>query len=85
MTLLEEGGCNLGAVQQYNSDNDTICVQVLTSLKTRAKDHRENTYQIYPDEGTVDDFQQKNLLDVRPSVIVAKNVKCKDLVLALLN
>ena len=83
--LLEEGGWNLGSVQQYNPVNDSICVQLLTSLKTRAKDNRGKTYWIYPDEDTVDDFQQKNLLHVRPSVIVAKNIKRKDLVLALLN
>ena len=83
--LLEEGGWNLGSVQQYNPVNDSVCVQLLTSLKTRAKDNRGKTYWIYPDEDTVDDFQQKNLLHVRPSVIVAKNIKRKDLVLALLN
>ena len=83
--LLEEGGWNLGSVQQYNPVNDSICVQLLTSLKTRAKDNGGKTYWIYPDEDTVDDFQQKNLLHVRPSVIVAKHIKRKDLVLALLN
>ena len=34
----------------------------------------------------VDEFQRKNVLDIRPSVTVAKNIKRKkDLVLALLN
>ena len=83
--FLEEGGWNLGSVQQYNPDHDSIRVQSLTSLKTRAKDDRGKTYWIYPDEDTVDDYQQKHILDIRPSVIVAKNIKRKDLVLALLN
>ena len=50
MILLEEGGWNLDSVQHYNLDNDNICVQLLISLKTRAKDDREKTYWIYPDE-----------------------------------
>ena len=60
-------------------------MQLLTPQKTRAKDDRGKTYWIYPDEDTVDDYQQKHILDIRPSVIVAKNIKRKDLVLALLN
>ena len=83
--LLEEGGRNLSSVQQYNPVNDSICLQLLTSLKTKAKENRGKTYWIYPDEDTVDDVQQKNLLHVRPPVIVAKNIKRKGLVLALLN
>ena len=57
-------------------------MQLLTSLKTRAKDDRVKTYWIYLDEDNFADFQQKNL---RPSVIITKNIKRKDLVVALLN
>ena len=39
----------------------------------------------YPDVEVVDEFQRKNVLDIRPSVTVVKNIKRKDLVLALLN
>ena len=43
------------------------------------------TYWIYPDEEEVNFFEWKNVLETRPSVVVAKNIKRKDLVLALLN
>ena len=35
---LQEDGWNLGSVQSYNQQQDSICVQALTTLKTRAKD-----------------------------------------------
>ena len=43
------------------------------------------TYWIYLDEEAVNFFERKNVLETRPSVVVAKNIKRKDLVLALLN
>jgi len=42
-------------------------------------------YWIYPNEEVADDFQIKHVLEIRHSVVVAKNVKRKDLVLPLLN
>merc|ERR1712015_338122 len=44
---LEEDGWKLGSVQSYNEKNDTILVQSLESLKTRAKDDKGKTYWIY--------------------------------------
>ena len=41
---LEEDGWNLGSVQSYNQEQDTICVQALTTLKTCAKDDVGKTY-----------------------------------------
>ena len=77
---LEEDGWNFGSVQSYNQEQDTICVQALTTLKTRAKDDVGKTYRIYPTEEEVDHFEMKHVLEIRPSVTLAKNIKRKDLV-----
>ena len=82
---LGEAGWSLGCTQSYDEDRDVIYVQSLAPLKTRAKDDMGKTYWIYPDEEEVNFFERKNVLETRPSVVVAKNIKRKDLVLALLN
>ena len=82
---MEEDGWNLNSVQSYNQEQDTICVQALTTLKTPAKDDVGKTYWIYPTEEEVDQFEKKHVLEIRPSVTLAKNIKRKDLVFALLN
>ena len=51
ITLEEDG---VGSVQQYNSDEDKVLVQSLTSLKTRAKDDKGKTYWSYPDQEIID-------------------------------
>ena len=56
-----------------------------SSLKTKAKDDKVKTYWIYPNDEDSDDFERKHILEIRPSVVLAKNVKRKDLVFALLN
>ena len=38
VAILQEDGWNLGSVQSYNQQQDSIYVQALTTLKTRAKD-----------------------------------------------
>ena len=81
---LGEAGRSLGCTQSYDEDGDVVCVQSLASLKTRAKNDMGKIYWIYPDE-EVNFFKRKNVLETRPSVVVAKNIKRKDLVLALLN
>ena len=60
-------------------------MQALTTLKTRAKDDQGKTYWIYPNDEVLDDFERKHILEIRPLVTLAKNVKRKDLVFALLN
>ena len=82
--MLQEEGWGLGSVQSFDPDCD-ICVQSSMALKTRAKDDKGKTYWVYPDVEVVDEFQRKDVLDIRPSVTVAKNIRRKDLVLALLN
>ena len=37
VVTLQEDGWNLGSVQSYNQQQDSICVQALTTLKTRAR------------------------------------------------
>ena len=60
---LEEGGWELGSVQSYDSDQDSIQVQLLQTLKTRAKDDKGKTYWVYPDEENVNQFQQKQTIN----------------------
>ena len=40
---------------------------------------------IYPKEEVTDDFERKHVLEIRPSVTLAKSITRKDLVFALLN
>ena len=82
---LQEDNWSLASVQSYNQQHDSISVQALCTLKTRAKDDQGKTYWINPGEKVTDDFERKHVLEIRPSVILAKNVKRKDLVFALLN
>ena len=82
---LQEDGWNLGSVQSYNQEQGSISVQALSTLKTRAKDDQGKTYWIDPNDDVADDFERKHILEIRPSVTLAKNVKRKDLVFALLN
>ena len=84
MTLQEDGWI-LGSLQFYNQQQDSICVQAHATLKTRAKDDQGKTYWIYPNDEVLDDFERRHILEIRPLVTLAKNVKRKDLVFALLN
>ena len=54
------------------------------ALKTQAKDDSGKTYWVYSDKGT-DSYKQTNILDMQPSVSLAKNIKRKDPVFSLLN
>ena len=72
-------------MQSYNQQQDSICVQALTTLKTRANDDQGKTYWIYPNDKVLDYFERKHILEIRPSITLPKNVKRKDLVFALLN
>ena len=82
---LQEDRWTLGSMQSYNQQHNHISVQALSTLKTKAKDDKGKTYWIYPNEEVTDDFERKHVLEIRPSVVLAKNVKRKDLVFALLN
>ena len=60
-------------------------MQALATLKTRAKDDQGKIYWINPNDEVLGDFERKHILEIRPSVTLAKNIKRKDLVFALLN
>ena len=85
VVTLQEDGWNLGSVQSYNQQQDSICVQALTTLKTRAKDDQGKTYWVYPIEEQLENYEKKHTLEIRPSVSLAKNIKRKDPVFQLLN
>ena len=85
VVTLQEDGWSIGSVQSYNTEQDTILVQSLTSLNTRAKDDQGKTYWIYPTEEKLDQYGRKNVLDTRPSISLAKNVKRRDPVFVLYN
>ena len=54
-------------------------------MQSRAKVDQGRTYWIYfTDEGS-DFYKRKHVLDLRPSVTLAKNIKRKDPVFAVLN
>ena len=72
-------------MQSYNQEENSILVQALSTLKTKAKDDKGKTYWIYPNEEVADDFKRKHVLEIRPSITLVKNVKRIELVFALLN
>ena len=82
---LQEDRWTLGSMQSYNQQHNHISVQALSTLKTKANDDKGTTYWIYPNEEVTDDLERKHVLGIRPSVVLTKNVKRKDLVFALLN
>ena len=81
---LNEQGWNLGSVQGYSQTTNEIQVQHLAKLKTGAKDHSWKTYGVYSDEDN-NNYKETNVLDMQPSVSLAKNIKRKDPVFLLLN
>ena len=53
-------------------------MQSLEPLKTRAKGGQGRTYWIYSTDKGSDFYKRKHILDLRPSVTLAKNIKRKD-------
>ena len=54
------------------------------ALKTQAKDDSGKTYWVYSDMD-IDNYKQTSILDMRPSVSLAKNIKRNEPVFSLLN
>ena len=75
---------NLASVQGYSSMSNEIQGQLLTTLQSWAKDDFGKTYWVYSEENT-NSYKKKNILDMRPLVSLAKNIKRKEPVFALLN
>ena len=82
---LEEGGWRLCSAIAYDEKSNSIKAHQLEPIKTCAKDDTGKTYWIYSEEERVEHFEEKHILTVRPSVSLAKNVKGKDPVFALMN
>ena len=82
---LEEDGWQVGSIISHDEASNTIKAHLLEPIKTRAKDDFEKTYWIYSEEENVDCFEKKHILSVRPSLSLAKNIKQKDPVFALMN
>ena len=68
----------------YSEETDYVKVQLLETLKTRAKDDCGKVYWAYADKNS-DCYKKHSILDMRPSVSLAKNIKRKEPVFALLN
>ena len=69
----------------FDETSNSVKAQQLHPLKTRAKDDVGKTYWVYSDEENVDTYEEKHILSVRPSLTLAKNIKRKEPVFALLN
>ena len=67
VATFQEDGWNLGSVQSYNQQQDSICVQALTTLKTRANDDQGKTYWIYLNDEVLDNYERKLLLEILTS------------------
>lgn len=82
---LEEQEWCVCSVISFDEASNTIKAHQLQPIKTRAKDDAGKTYWIYSEEENVDVFEEKHILALRPSISLAKNIKRKDPVFALLN
>lgn len=82
---LEEPGWRICSVISHDVTSDTITAYQLDPIKTRAKDDFGKTYWIYAQEEQVETYAKNNILAMRPSISLAKNIKRKDPVFALLN
>ena len=73
------------SVISYDEASETIKAHLLQAIKTQAKDDTGNTYWIYSEEENVAIFEEKHILAMRPSINLAKNIKRRDPVIALMN
>ena len=81
---LETDGWRICCVISFDTASNTITAHLLEPIKTQAKDDHGKTYWIYTTEET-EAYKKKHILTVRPSIILAKNIKQKDPVFALMN
>ena len=69
----------------FDEQSNTIKAHQLEPIKTLAKDDAGKTYWIYSEEESYEHFEEKHILAIRPIVLLAKNIKRKDPVFALMN
>ena len=84
VVALETDGWRVCCVISFDTASNTIIAHQLEPIKTRAKDDHGKTYWIYSTEEK-EAYKKKHILTVRPSIILAKNIKRKDPVFALMN
>ena len=84
-TALEEEGWRVCSSFSQDETSNTLKAHQLEPIKTRAKDDAGRTYWIYSEDEKVETYEQKNVLTVRPSISLAKNIKQKDPVFSFLN
>ena len=82
--VLEEGWRVCSSISHDETSN-TLKAHQLEPIKTRANYDAGKTYWIYSEDEKVETYEQKNVLTVRPSISLAKNIKQKDPVFSLLN
>ena len=82
---LLENEWSVCSVISYDENSNTIKADLLQAIKTRAKDDTGKTYWIYSEEENVDTFEEKHVVAMRPSINLAKNIKRRDPVFALMN
>ena len=82
---LEEGCWRHCSAIAYDEKSNSIKAHQLEPIKTPAKDDAGKTYWTCSEEKRVEYFKEKHILTVRPSVSLAKNIKRKDPVFALMN
>ena len=85
VVALEADGWRICCVISFDETSNTIIAHQLEPIKTRAKDDYGKTYWIYSTEEKEEAYQKKHILTVRPSIFLAKNIKRKDPVFALMN
>ena len=85
IVALEENGWRIYSAISFDEASNTIKAHQLEPIKTRAKDDTGKTYWIYNEDDNIETFEEKHILAVRPSISLAKNIKRKDPVFALLN
>ena len=82
---LDEQGWNVSSIVSFTEATNSVKAQHLEPIKTRAKDDVGKTYWVYADDESTDVYEEKHVLAIRPSISLAKNIKRKDPVFALLN
>ena len=81
---LKEGWCVCSSISHHETSN-TLKAHQLEPIKTRTKYDAGKTYWIYSEDEKVKTYEQKNVLTVRPSISLAKNINGKDPVFSFLN
>ena len=72
---LEEKSWHVCSSISHDETSNTLKAHQLEPIKTRANYDTGKTYWIYSEDKKVETYEQKNILTVRPSISLAKNIK----------